>query len=352
MDMTREPAAAPAGEQHAAPLPDRRILGASLVCAGIFVFSLQDVIIKWVSGAYPVHEALAIRGVAAIPFSLLVVHLDGGLRSMLSPRPGLLALRAAIMLLSYTAYYLALPALPLASVVALFSTGPIFITALAARFLGEKVGLARWLAVMLGFLGVLVMLRPDVGTLEPASLLPLLAALSYAAGQIIARRLRVTATASVMSLHQNGMFLLGALAMAAAFGRGELAGSAHASLAFLTRPWTTPTLPDLALMAACGPISAFALWLLAQAYRTAEANLVATFEYTVLVWATLWGFAVWHEVPDPATIAGAALVIGAGLYVLRGGRRRRRGDRSAAGRSRVSGLFRGVSCKDKNIPGS
>jgi drug/metabolite transporter (DMT)-like permease len=132
----------------------------------------------------------------------------------------------------------------------------------------------------------------------------------------MARRLGATDSAPVMAFHQNLIYLMGALTMAALFGQGGLAGDSQGSLAFLLRAWTVPGWTDLLLMAATGPIAAIGTVLLTQAYRMAEANLVASFEYTGLIWASLWGFVFWGEIPGAATLAGAALIIGAGLYML------------------------------------
>lgn len=305
-------------------LADRRSLKAiASLSAGVLVFSMQDVIIKTVSGSYPVHEVVAIRCIVALPLLLAILHRRGGIRAVLSPRKGWLALRGAILIVAYTTYYLALPVLPLASVVALYFTAPLFVTAMAGPFLGEKIGLHRWAAALAGFGGVIVMMRPASGLFDLAALLPVVAAMTYGAAQLMARRLGTTDSAPVMAFYQNLMFLIGALAMAALFSDAAPAEDGRGALAFLIRPWSWPSGHDLLLMAACGPIAAVGMVLLTQAYRLAEANLVASFEYTGLIWASLWGFSLWGEIPGASTLAGAALIVGAGLYVLYGGWSRR-----------------------------
>jgi drug/metabolite transporter (DMT)-like permease len=132
----------------------------------------------------------------------------------------------------------------------------------------------------------------------------------------MARRLGATDSAPVMAFYQNLLFLTGALVMAGLFGQGGYQGDNTGSLGFLLRAWTMPSMTDFLLMAATGPIAAIGTVLLTQAYRMAEANLVASFEYTGLIWASLWGFTFWGEVPGFATLAGAALIVGAGLYML------------------------------------
>ncbi len=284
--------------------------------AGVFIFSFQDVVIKTVAGSYPVHEVITIRCFVSIPILLAMLHWHGGIRALVSPRAGWLALRGAALMAAYTAYYLAFPVLPLASIVALYFTVPLFITALAGPFLGEKIGLNRWIATIVGFAGVVVMMRPASGLFEWAALLPVAAAFSYGVAALMARRLGATDSAPVMAFYQNLLFLTGALVMAGLFGQGGYEGDKTGSLGFLLRAWTMPSTTDLLLMAATGPIAAVGTVLLTQAYRMAEANLVASFEYTGLIWASLWGFTFWGEIPGLATLAGAALIVGAGLYML------------------------------------
>jgi drug/metabolite transporter (DMT)-like permease len=151
----------------------------------------------------------------------------------------------------------------------------------------------------------------------------LFAAALYALAQVMARDLGTTHRASVMALAQNAVNLAAALAIGLVAGDGAYAGAAHPSLAFLLRAWTIPTTVDLLLMAATGVIAAVAIWLLTQAYRIAEANVIAPFEYTSIVWVVLLAYLIWGEVPEPFTIVGGLLIVAAGIYVLRAARRSR-----------------------------
>ncbi len=303
--------------------------GILYLCLGVFVFSLQDAVIKQVSGAYPLTQVVCIRSLVAIPLLLGLVQVEAGWRAIASPQFIVLMTRAALMFVSYTAYYLAFPALPLADAVALYFTVPLFVTALAGPMLGERSSLAVWSAVAVGFAGVLVMLQPGSGLFEPAALLSLLAAGMYALSMLMARRMGGSETASVMAFYQNGVFLAGAgaigllVALAGPFTAGDgsaLAGQAaalHPSLVFLLRPWVWPTLQDGLLIAACGPVAAIGIVLLTSAYRIARANLVTSFEYTGVLWAPLWGFLFFAEIPRLTTVLGAMLIVGAGLVALR-----------------------------------
>jgi len=297
------------------------VTGAVFLVLGIAVFALQDLVIKLVSGTYPLSEALTIRSVTALPLLLLLVALDGGLAGLRSRRWRLLVLRGAVMCLAYISYYLGLAALPLATCVALYFTAPLFITVLSVFVLGEKVGLRRWLAVLVGFAGMLIMVRPGSELFDWAALLPVISGLAYGTSQIIARRLGETERSTVMAFYGNALFLVAGLVLAGLFGSGAYAGETHRSLAFLLRGWITPSAWDLMLMMGCGVVAAIGLTLLTQAYRSAHANVVAPFEYTALVWGVVYGWLIWSELPRSGTWLGIAIVIGAGLYVLHRERR-------------------------------
>jgi len=303
-----------------AKLSGSRILAAAFLVGGVLVFSMQDVILKWISGTYPLTEAVAIRSSTAIVILLVWIGWREGLHKILSRRWRALAWRGSILMIAYGTYYLAFPAMKLAEVVTLFFLAPILITAFGHPLLGERVSVRGWLAVLVGFAGVVVTYWPGLigrQSLDWALLLPIAAALTYGLSAIMVRRLGPTESASVMGLYQNVMFLIWVLVLAAAFSTGWIPqGNLHPSLAFLLRPWSFDGWWEIALLVACGPISALGTVLLAQAYRMTEANFVATFEYTGLIWAMFWGYEIWREVPDLYMIAGAALIVGAGLYML------------------------------------
>ena len=297
------------------------VRGIASLCLGVFVFSLQDAVIKQVSGAYPLTEVVCIRSVVAIPILLALVQFDAGWRAIFSPDFWPLTTRAAIMFVSYTAYYLAFPALPLADAVALYFTVPLFVTALAGPLLGERSGWKVWTAVAVGFVGVMVMLRPGSGLFEPAALLSLLAAAMYGTSMLMARKLGVAQAASVMAFYQNWVFLAGAAATAVVLHLLGIVRADHPSLSFLVRPWVWPNWFDGLLIASCGVIAATGMMFLTSAYRIARASLVTSIEYTGVLWAPLWGFLFFGEVPRLATVAGATLIVGAGMVALQGSRR-------------------------------
>jgi drug/metabolite transporter (DMT)-like permease len=296
---------------------NRNLLGIAFLCAGVLVYSLQDAIIKKISGEYAVTEALFLRSLVAVPLLIGMVHYEVGLSALNSSQMQWLTLRSIVLFLSYTTYYIAFPALPLAEAVTLYFTVPLFITSLAGPFLGEKVSGTSWLAVVVGFAGVVVVLQPGTSLFEPAALFSLLSAFFYASCALLARRLGVTESASVMAFYQNFIFLVGALLVAFLWRLVDTHDPEHPSLAFLTRPWIWPPPRDFLLMAACGAIAAVGATLLTHAYRIGEANRVGLFEFTGIFWIPLWGLLFFSEVPRWTTIAGAALVIGAGIMAFK-----------------------------------
>lgn len=297
-------------------MQNRATLGIIYLCLGILVFSLQDAIIKAVSGSYPLTEVVSIRCLVSAPILLAFVHFESGLKSLAARDMGALMGRSFLMLMAYTTYYMAFPALPLADAVALYFTVPLFALALAVPMLGETIGWRRVTAVIIGFAGVVVMLRPGAGLFEPAALLSLFSALTYATAMLIARKIGSSTTASVMAFYQNAVYLLGALAMAGFFHLAGIQQASHKSLEFLVRPWIWPDSTDLLLIGSCGVIAAFGMTLLTQAYRIAKASVVTSFEYTGMLWAPLWGFLFFGEIPYLTTLAGAVLIIAAGLFAL------------------------------------
>ena len=166
-------------------------------------------------------------------------------------------------------------------------------------------------------LGVLVMLQPGTGLFEPAALLSLLSACMYGTSMLMARKLGATQPASVLSFFQNAGFFVGAVITALVLHALGIENAAHPSLAFLVRGWMWIPLNDLLLIGACGVVAATGMMFLTSAYRIAQANRVAPFEYTGILWAPLWGFVFFQEIPRATTVAGAAVIVLAGLLALR-----------------------------------
>ncbi len=318
-------------ETAVASAPDRTGRGILLLLGGIFIFSIQDVIVRTVSGTYPVLEFVFIRSVFSIFPVLALVVIDGGLATLKVTRPGLHAVRGLLMLLCYTTYFIAVASAPLATVVAIFFSAPLILTALSALILHEPVGWRRWAAVLAGFGGVVLILRPGEGMVfEPGALVAVVSAGLYACAMIITRRLGATDSGVSMVASQTAIYLV-LPGLAGLLMQGfDLPADTHPGIQFLLRDWIMPTSFDLGLMAACGLIAAAGFFGLTQAYRLGATSAVAPFEYTGMIWGIVWGFVFWQEVPGPLSLAGIAIIVGAGIYVLR--REAVRGRRVVAGR--------------------
>ncbi|WP_290547299.1 DMT family transporter [Aestuariivirga sp.] len=302
---------------QSSPGMNRNLIGVVSLCAGVLVFSTQDAILKGLSGSHAVTLAIVLRSIVGLPILFAMVWAEKGPGALRTRNWKLLVARGLILLTSYTTYYMAFPVLPLAEAVALFFTSPIFVTILAAIFLREKVTLKAWAAVIAGFIGVLIILRPGTGLFEPAALLSLFSAAAYALSMVLARRYSADEPTTVMAFYVNAVYMVAAAGVALLFHLLGIAQAAHPSLEFLVRPWAVPDPRDLFLMGLCGLIAALGMTLLTHAYRLARANLVTVFEYTGMLWVPLWGFLFFAEVPKWTTVVGTVIIIAAGIFAVR-----------------------------------
>ena len=295
------------------------LIGIASLIVGIFVFSTQDAIIKAISGGHAVTLAIFIRAVVAFPVLLAMVHFECGLKGLITKQWRVLVLRGSILLCAYTTYFMAFPALPLAEAVALFFMVPLLVTLMSGPMLGEKVSGAAWAAVALGLVGVFIILQPGSALFNPAALLSLISAATYALSMILARKYGSDTPSSVMSFYQNIVYGVGASAFAGIAALLNIKPPGHPSLDFLFRNWDWPNNHDLLLMGACGVIAAVGMTLLTHAYRKGQANIVTPFEYTGMIWAGVFGFFIFGEVPRATTFIGMGLIAAAGVLALHAG---------------------------------
>jgi drug/metabolite transporter (DMT)-like permease len=206
--------------------------------------------------------------------------------------------------------------LPLADVESLRFSGPLMITALSVVMLGEKVGPHRWLALVAGFAGVLLIVRPGAATFDMGSIFILISVLFYALNVMLTRKLRITDSSATMAYFSSLVYLVAAFVLAPLpVVVGELPG-AHPSIAFLFRPWVVPALVDGVIMLGLGLVWAGGMYCMARAYSLALASVAAPFEYLSLPINVMWGLVFWQEIPTWTTVAGAFLTLSSGLYVL------------------------------------
>lgn len=302
-----------------APTHRHNLIGIFALILGIFVFSIQDAIIKSISGEHAVTLAIFIRAVVAFPVLLAMVHFECGLKGLATKQWHILVLRGAILLCAYTTYFMAFPALPLAEAIALFFMVPLLVTIMSGPLLGENVTAFAWAAVAIGLVGVFIILQPGSSLFNPAALLSLISAATYALSMILARKYGGDTPSSVMSFYQNIVYLIGAAAFAGIAALVGVKPPGHPSFDFLFRKWDMPNNHDLLLMGACGVIAAVGMTLLTHAYRKGQANIIAPFEYTGMIWAVVFGFAFFGEVPRATTFIGMALIAAAGVLALSAG---------------------------------
>lgn len=295
---------------------NKNIIGVGSLVLGILIFSLQDISVKWIGGSYPVMEIVIFRTFVALPFTLLFYRYEGSRGLPSTKRHKLEYIRGLFLFLSFTTYFMGLAALPLAEVSSIRNSAPLMIALLSVLLLGEKVGPRRWFALIVGFVGVLLIVRPGSASFNMGSIFILIATIFYALNVMLTRKLQTTDSSATMAYYSTFVYLLAAFILAPlTIIVGELP-DAHPSVAFLFRAWATPTLLDLSIMAGLGLVWAAGMYFMAQAYSLALASIAAPFEYAALPISVMWGFVLWHEVPPFTTWIGAFLTLASGAYIL------------------------------------
>jgi drug/metabolite transporter (DMT)-like permease len=272
-----------------------RLAGIGLMLLSVFMFSFGDALGKFIVATYSVGQLLVLRACAALlvlaPMAWRQRHAFASIE-----RPRLQLFRVVLSTLEVAAFFLATVYLPLADVVTYYLACPIFVTALSALVLREPVGWRRWSAVLTGFVGVLIALRPSALSYSWPALIALCGSLCFAVLMLITRSLRATPDILMATSQFAGTFLLGA---------------------FLSPiGWVTPTPKSLVMFAAAGVISVCALLCVNRSLKLAPASVVVPYQYTMILWAVMFGIVVFGDVPSPATVLGAAIIIGAGLYIF------------------------------------
>ena len=293
------------------------LAGASCALVAALCFSLNDVVIKFVSGGYALHQVVFLRAaVALIFFILCIMPFAGGLSVLHTRRPGIHALRGLCVVFANSFLFLGLAALPIAEAVAIFFVSPLVVTLFSVIFLGERVGIRRWGAVFLGFAGVLLIVKPGTSAFQMASVFPVLAATLYALMHIIARRIGGTESAPTMAFYSMLAFLVVSSTIGLVIGDGRFSGLVHEDLEFFVRPWGPVEPADIWLYVVLGVSGILGVILISQAYRLSEAAFAAPFEYVAMPMAVVWGVTVFGTWPDRTAWFGIALILGSGLYLV------------------------------------
>ncbi|MEM1277812.1 MAG: DMT family transporter [Pseudomonadota bacterium] len=295
---------------------ENTVAGIGLLILGLFVFSIQDVIMKVFSDQMAVQEVIFARGVVTLGLISAALYLAQGAGGFRTERPGLNCLRGFFSFICFSSFSMALAVLPLADAMPLYYTAPLFVVILAGPFLGESVSLRIWIAILAGFIGVVLVARPSADGIEPAMILALVSAMAYSAQILLTRRLGATESALGMTFYLTLMFVLFSGLTGVIFGSGWMDRFEHPSAAYLFRAWSVPSPEQVGLFLALGLTGTVGFYCISQAYRYGRANQMAPFEYSSLPFAVLWGWMFWGALPSLPTILGSALIVGGGLFVV------------------------------------
>jgi drug/metabolite transporter (DMT)-like permease len=273
--------------------------GVAVMMIAVGSFSFMDSCLKLLSPHYSTLEISSLRGLATLPIILVWVKLTTGFRSLLRIRPAFHLARAVLGIASLALFTFGVRNLPLSNAYSVFFVAPLLITVFAAAILGEKVGRRRWAAIAVGFCGMLVVLRPTTaGAVTLPGIAILGAALAYALSAITVRVLGRTDST------QSMVFWVMTLT---AIGAGLLA----------LPTWVPVRAEHWWIVFGLGVSGAVGQWALTEAFSQGEASFIAPFEYTALVWGIALDWFVWHTTPAPVTLAGALIIIGSGIYLVR-----------------------------------
>ncbi|RMD62011.1 MAG: DMT family transporter [Alphaproteobacteria bacterium] len=271
--------------------------GIALMILAAGLYAIMDALVKWLGPTYPTLQLVFIRSLfALVPLGLVLMR-EGTLAGLRTRHPFGHAARALLGIISLAAFFHAYASMPLADVVAISFAAPLFVTALSVPLLGERVGVRRWSAVVIGFVGVVVMVRPGPGMMQSAAWIALLGTVLYALVMISVRKLGRTETSTAIVFYYS----LASIVVAGAF---------------MPFQWVAPTGGDWALLIAMGLVGGIGQIAMTNAFRHADVAVVAPFDYTTMVWAVAIGYGVWGDVPALNVWLGMAVVMASGLYIV------------------------------------
>ncbi len=271
--------------------------GIAYMTIAVAIFTVMDALVKWLAPSYPIMQIVFFRSLFAfVPLGIFIFR-TGTLGSLRTRQPFDHVLRSFMGLAAMSAFFYAYANMPLANAIAISFAAPLFITALSVPLLGEAVGLRRWSAVIVGFLGVLIIVRPDAGILDSVALVALSGTVFMSLAMIFVRKLSRTETSAAIVFY----FSLSATLV---------------SGAFMPSQWVTPNALDLVLLILVGIIGGLAQIFMTSAFRHATVSVLAPFEYTTIVWAVLLGFFLWGDIPGLNVWLGVAIVAASGIYIV------------------------------------
>ncbi len=288
-----------------APIVGGHLAGIGLTLLSVGLFAACNALAKFLVLRFPVGEMLFVRSVVAVLLIAPFLRRRDFAQIRAAGKPGLHLLRSLFSAIEVAGYYWAITLLPLADASTIYLAGPIYITALSAIFLREQVGWRRWAAVLIGFAGVLVALRPtgDAATaLSPQAAVALCGSFLYAVSQVVTRRLRGTPTSFLVASQMAALLVL--------------------SIGSAAWGWVMPAPLDAAMMCLVGLLAMIAYFCANRALQLAPASVVAPFQYASIIGAIVLGYLVFAEIPAGRTLAGAAIIVAAGCFILAREKRR------------------------------
>ena len=292
-------------------------LGISAIVLGTICFSVNDISVKLFSNEIPLNQLMFFRAIFAISILLFVIlPFYGGFKYLNTNNPTFHIFRGLAVVGANTFFFISIAELSLAEATAIFFIAPVLITIFAVFFLSEKVGIRRSLACLIGFLGMLFIIKPGTISFDPISLLPLIAALFYTALHIITRKYGSQEKPITMGFYIQVCFLVTSLVFANGFYIADLDVGQSNALTFLTGSWVSVTTFDLLhiLVGIAFPISIGGI-LVSYAYKNHEASFLAPFEYGALVIAVVSTYLIWNEIPDRLSLIGIVLIMLSGIFV-------------------------------------
>ncbi|GGF64251.1 permease [Azorhizobium oxalatiphilum] len=277
-------------------LRNTTLAGIGMMLIGIFGYSLNDALGKWLVATYSVPQVMCIRGAFAAAVLLPFLWRDRHSLRAISAHPGQHALRMLFVILDVGCFYLAVAHLPLATVMTYYLAGPIYVTALSPFLLGEQVGWRRWSAVAVGFMGVLIALKPASGGIGLPELAAFVGSLSFGLLMIVTRKLRGASETLLITT--------------------QVVAPLVAGLCIAPFMWVAPSPVDFGLIGFLGIVSMVAGVCVNRALKLAPASTVVPYQYTFIIWATVFGYLFFGDRPEPNVLVGAAIIIGAGLFIF------------------------------------
>ena len=290
--------------------------GIILILLAMMVFSVQDSIMKYIYNYVSLYEVYLVRTLVSFIIILLFLKLTKKPIVFKTKYPLLTSIRVVLFFFGFSSFYISLTVMPLATATALFFVTPFLITIFAHFFLKEEIGIRRWSAVIIGFVGVYIILDPNFNNFDYLSLTPILCAFCYSLSMIIIKK-----TSDKDNVYtQTFTFYIGAIFISSIFyfviGDGQYNTSSHIASQFIFKEWFANLEDSILLMVATGVTASAAFLLLFSAYSIASPSVVSPFEYSILLWSSLSGWIFFNEIPGTNTIVGMIIIVSCGIYIF------------------------------------